>query len=206
LHTVVDSPSETLDGSKINSDHKGKVLIGGNLVTLDAMKKATEIGVKGIVVGGIRSADITAYLGYEIGVAITGEEDIPLAIITTEGFGEMNMSERTFNLLKSFEGKMAAVNGATQIRAGVLRPEIIIPYDYDGQEDDTSLDIGKGMKAGTPVRIIAPPFFGEIGTVVSLPVDLVRVETRALVRVVEIELTNGVKVVVPRANVEIIEE
>lgn len=205
LKKVVDSPSEVLTEDKINSDHVGKILIGGSLVTLDAMKKANEIGVKGIVVGGIRSADISAFLGYEIGVAITGEESISLAIIATEGFGEMDMSERTFNLLNSFDGKMAAVNGATQIRAGVLRPEIIIPYDSSEKEDSAESEFGKGMRAGTPIRIIAPPFFGEIGVVVSLPVDLVKVETGALVRVVEIELSTK-KVIVPRANVEIIEE
>jgi len=206
LLTVAASPQEVLTGDKITPAHKGKILLGGKLATLDAMKKAVEVGVKGIVVGGIRSVDITAFLGYEIGVAITGEENISLSVIATEGFGEMNMSERTFNLLKSFEGKMTAVNGATQIRAGVLRPEIIIPYECIGEEDESGLDLDKGMRPGTPIRIIAPPYFGEIGVVSSLPVELVRVETGADVRVVEIEIGDGKKVVVPRANVEIIEE
>jgi hypothetical protein len=205
LFTVVDSPQEALDGGKIKSEHRGKILIGGKLATLDAMKKAAEVGVKGLVVGGLRSVDITAFLGYEIGVAITGEENIPLSIIATEGFGEMSMSERTFNLLKSFDGKMAAINGTTQIRAGVLRPEIIIPYKSTETTDESSIDLQKGMKVGTPIRIIAPPYFGEIGVVSSLPVDLVKVDSGSLVRVVEIELGEG-KVIVPRANVEIIEE
>ena len=36
------------------------------------------------------------------------------------------MGDRTFNLLKSHDSKFVSINGATQIRAGVIRPEIVI--------------------------------------------------------------------------------
>ena len=70
-------------------------------------------------------------MGYEIGVAITGDEEVGLTLIVTEGFGRMAMSMNTFKLLKSANGKNASINGATQIRAGVLRPEIIIPQERE---------------------------------------------------------------------------
>ena len=37
------------------------------------------------------------------------------------------MAEQTFALLKAREGMKTSINGATQIRAGVVRPEILIP-------------------------------------------------------------------------------
>ncbi len=203
---VAKSPDEILKPEAITPEHKGKILIGGSLATLEVLKKATEVGAKGVVVGGIRSVDITQYLGYEIGVAITGEENIPLSVIATEGFGEMSMSDKTFKLLSRFAGEKAAINGATQIRAGVLRPEIIIPLQKKSARKTEESEVAKmGMRPGTPIRIIAEPYFGEIGIVSRLPVDLLKVETGALVRVVEIKLGNE-NVVVPRANVEIIEE
>ena len=58
----------------------------------------------------------------------------------------------------------------------------------------------------TPVRIIADPYFGKIGTVSNLPVQLQVVETGSQVRVVDVQLDGGEEVTVPRANVEIIEE
>jgi len=207
LHMVAESPDETLTEDKINPEHKGMILVGGNLATYGALIKAIEYGVKGIIVGGIKGRDISKLLGYEIGVAITGEEDIDLSLIVTEGFGEMDMSHRTFNLLKDFEGKQAAINGTTQIRAGVLRPEVIIPYEQ--QESGSFTDepeLSGGMKPGTPVRIIADPYFGKIGTVTNLPVQLQIVETGSQVRVVDVQLDGGEDVTVPRANVEIIEE
>jgi hypothetical protein len=39
------------------------------------------------------------------------------------------MAQRTFELLKSLTGKKTSINGATQIRAGVMRPELIVPVD-----------------------------------------------------------------------------
>jgi len=214
LKSVVDSPNEILTDRLITSEHKGKIIVGGSFITLEAMKKAIENEVTGIVVGGINASDLASFLGYRIGVAITGEEEIGTTLIVTEGFGKMRMSHRTFEYLRSSEGQEVAINGATQIRAGVLRPEVIIPHPPArakphpniGAETSEVNELEKGMRSGTTVRVIREPYFGRLGTVVSLPVELQQAETESLVRVVEVELEEGRRVMVPRANVEIIEE
>lgn len=205
IKMVVKSPDEELTASLINPEDKGAVIVGGSLVTMDALRKGVEIGVSGIVAGGIRHDDLTTFMGEEIGVAITGQEEVGLTVIITEGFGKMRMPQRTFDLLNSFEGYNASVNGATQIRAGVLRPEIIIPHEK-AAEQASEEELALGMVPGTPVRIIRKPYFGAIGNVVSLPVELQQVESESHVRVLEVELEDGAVVTVPRANVEIIEE
>jgi hypothetical protein len=205
IHMAVESSDQVLDTDMIKPEHKGLVLIGGSLVTLDAVKKAVEVGVSAIVSGGIKHQDLTTFIGEEIGVAITGQEEVGITLIITEGFGKMTMSQRTFDLLKDFEGYRACVNGATQIRAGVLRPEIIIPHEADGKEGGEE-SLASGMVPGTPIRIIRQPYFGAIGKVHSLPVELQQLESESMVRVVNIELEDGRVVTVPRANVEIIEE
>lgn len=207
LKVVVSNPNEVLTEKEINEDCKGRILIGGSLVTIEALKKAREMGAKGIVVGGIEDETIKNFLGYDIGVAITGQENCNLTLIITEGFGRMRMAERTFSLLSSLEGKIASMNGATQIRAGVIRPEVIV-VKKDGFNKDTDKDAFKysqGLEIGTPVRIIREPYFGMIGKVVSLPVELQNIETESYVRVLEVELEDKRRVIIPRANVEIIE-
>jgi hypothetical protein len=181
--------------------------VGGSLVDSPTLKKAIELGVKGVIVGGIRDAELSSFLGYNIGVAITGEERMGITLILTEGFGKMSMASKTFSFLKKFEGRLACINGATQIRAGVIRPEIIIPLEelIVGLRDDDELLL-EGLTSGLPVRIIGPPYFGAIGHVTDLPVELQTVETESKVRVLEVELEDGSKVLVPRANVELIEE
>jgi len=129
-----------------------------------------------------------------------------LTLIVTEGFGQMSMSKRTFDLLNQFEGYMASINGTTQIRAGVMRPEIIIPHEIPFEKLSLEDELSMGMKPGTPVRIIREPYFGAIGKVVSLPIELQKVDTESSVRVVEVETEDGRHAMVPRANVEIIEE
>ena len=201
----VDSPDEKLMADHITLEDKGKVLIGGSLVALEAINKAVKVGVSCIVTGGIRHDDLTTLIGEEIGVAITGHEEVGLTLIITEGFGQMKMSQRIFDLLKSFVGYTASVNGTTQIRAGVMRPEIIIPHEesFEQASDDK---LAAGMIPGTPVRIIRKPYFGAIGKVLSLPVELQYVDSGSYVRILEVELDDGMIVTIPRANVEIIEE
>ena len=205
LKIVAKSPQDELTVNWISEEDKGHILIGGSLITYDAFQKAVEVGVAGLVAGGMNYTDVTKILGEAIGVAITGEEEIGTTLIITEGFGKMEMSRRTFELLKSFEGSVASINGATQIRAGVMRPEIIIPREESAKETMTD-ELSVGMQAGTPVRLIRQPFFGSIGAVVSLPVELQKVESGSKVRVMVVRLDDGREVIVPRANVEIIEE
>ncbi len=204
IKVVVSGNDQTLDADLITEEHNDKVLISGNMVTLAALKKAVEVGVAAIVSGGVRHDDLTTFTGEEIGVAITGQEEVGLTLIITEGFGRMNMSLRTFDLLKEFDGYRTSVNGTTQIRAGVLRPEIIIPHDIAVEDEGDG--ISQGMVYGTPIRIIRQPYFGAIGVVHSLPVELQRLESESAVRVIRIELDGGEVVTVPRANVGIIEE
>jgi hypothetical protein len=204
IRVAIGTPEDVLTAETISPDDKGKILIGGSLVTYDAIEKALQVGAIGVVAGGIEGNCLSKFIGYEMGVAITGEEEVGLTLIITEGFGKMRMSSRTFSLLKEFDGHEAAINGTTQIRAGVLRPEIIIPHKLVLSKSEEELS--RGMVHGTPVRIIGDPYFGKIGTVSSLPVQLKKVETGSDVRVVDVKLEDGEIVTVPRANVEIIEE
>lgn len=203
IRIAVSSPAELLQPEAIQASDAGKILVGGKGVSLEAIQKASQVGASGIIAGGIKDVDLTKFLGYDIGVAITGQEPINLTLMVTEGFGTLNMAERTFNLLKSIEGRRASMNGATQIRAGVIRPEIIAPMESAGGAPPAASG-GNELGQGTPIRIIREPYFGRLGTVTELPAQLVEVESGTEVRVLKAKLDSGEEVCVPRANVEII--
>jgi hypothetical protein len=204
IEVIAKSQDDVLEADMITAQHMGKILVGGSIVTKDALIKGAAVGVKGIVVGGIEDEDLIEFVGEEIGVAITGQEDLGLTLIITEGFGQMKMSTKSFDLLNKFDGFEACITGATQIRAGVMRPEIIIPLDVT--EEITEEELRGGMQVNTPVRIIREPFFGEIGECVSFPIELEKMQSESSVRVLNVKLVDGRTVTVPRANVEIIEE
>ncbi len=207
LLCVAERPTDTLTETDITPETAGKIIVGGANITGAALKKAAESGVVGIIVGGIIDTDLVEFLGYDIGVAITGHEDIPLTLILTEGFGNIAMAARTFRLFSERNHRLASLSGATQIRAGVIRPEVIIADESadisekraaDGVEDNHALAIG------TQIRIIREPYFGILATVTKLPSLPVKIDSGAVVRVLEAALPDGNLAVVPRANVEII--
>ena len=201
---AVRSPDEVLDAGHIKPEHAGKIIVGGSLVTAAAVKAAAAAGVHGIVCGGLNDADLHNFLGYELGVAITGEEKLGVTVVVTEGFGQIAMATATYDLLGRRVGLKASINGATQIRAGVIRPEVIIPLEETvaaGNVDDES---GNILQIGTEVRTIREPYFGRIGKCVGLPVELVKLKSETKVRVLEVEFANGERAIVPRANVELI--
>jgi hypothetical protein len=191
---------QVLEPAHLTAAHRGKVVIGGARASLAALRRAVELEVAAIVCGGFAYQDVRELLGYDVGVAVTGNEDLATTLIVTEGFGDIAMARATFELLQSLEGKLASVNGATQIRAGVIRPEIVVPGSFGGSEPNAV----HGLEVGAPVRVIRAPHFGKIGTVIGLPVELAVMPTETKARVVEIEL-GGERLILPRANVEVIE-
>ena len=197
---------EVLNPDLLLPEHAGKIVVGGAYITLAGLKRAVEVGVAGVVTGGFDYDDIKELLGYEVGVAITGGEELGLTLIVTEGFGHIDMAPATYKLLQDKEGRRASINGATQIRAGVIRPEVVITHDdQDAPAEKFIAPEPVGISVGDTVRGIRAPWFGKIGTVKSLPVDLVAMESETKVRVLEVEFGDASCAILPRANVESIE-
>jgi hypothetical protein len=182
--------------------------VGGSYVGIGAIRRGVEVGAAGIISAGMSDADLKELLGYDLGVAITGHEKIGLTLVVTEGFGRINMAQRTFDLLKEREGLRASISGATQIRAGVIRPEIIIPLPAEliTGEMEIAVRAEDGVRRGDPIRIIREPNFGKLGHVKRLIPELMVMESETKVRVMEVTLQDGTDFVVARANVEIIED
>ncbi len=207
LVMAVSKPEDVLTADRILPAYKDKIIVGGAFIQHDAIDRAKKVGVRGVIVGGFDDEDLKKLLGYDLGVAITGSEEIGITIVITEGFGKIQMAQRTFDLLKSRAGSKTSINGATQIRAGVVRPEVIIPLDKSGRAGNEELDkpMGRGMEIGDLVRIIRVPHFGKIGKIKSLPFAPQKIETEATVRILEVEFPDGSTAIVPRTNIEMIE-
>jgi len=199
------SQRDPLTAEYIVPDMKDCVIVGGARMTAEAIRRASEVGAAGVIAGGIDDHDLKEYLGYDLGVAITGSEQFGLTLIITEGFGDIAMAERTFELLKSREGSEASINGATQIRAGVMRPVVIVPVDETVAPVTAAKHVSGMLDVGRPVRVIRDPYFGLIGKVHRLPSQPQVLESGSKARVLEVSLDSGKAITIPRANVELIE-
>jgi hypothetical protein len=70
--------------------------------------------VAGLITGGLNLEDM---IGAEPG----------FTIVVTEGFGKTEMSPEFYRALEAHDGRLALVDGTTQLRVGVKRPRIILP-------------------------------------------------------------------------------
>jgi len=207
LAVAVEGPTQMLDAEHIKPEYQGKIIVGGRLFTARAFERAKQVGVKGVIVGGFHDKNLKDILGYDLGVAITGAETLGLTLVMTEGFGEIAMAEKTFTLLKKCEGRRASISGATQIRAGVIRPEVIVPnLENMARMAGDKAQENIGTLVGDPVRCIREPYFGRLGRVKQMIPELQIVESETKVRVLEVAFDDGTTAVVPRANIEMIEE
>ncbi|MFQ6616657.1 MAG: hypothetical protein ACE5HZ_07840 [Fidelibacterota bacterium] len=195
-----------VDEDVITDAMMGKIVVGGAFLTLGGFEKAQELGVRGIVTGGFDYSALKEVLGYTLGVAITGSEDLVTTLVVTEGYGKIPLARRTFDLLKDHDRKEASINGATQIRAGVIRPEVIIPLQKGELKGGyREIDTSTGIEVGSLVRVIRAPYFGALGEVVELPPKLQTLESEAEVRVARVKLDGDSVQTLPRANLELVE-
>ena len=204
IKVLVKNREEELSSELINETHQGKIIVGGSFISINTFKKAMSLKVAGVVVGGFNYYDLEEILGYTLGVAITGSEEIETSLIVTEGYGNIKMSKRTFDLLSDYNKKFASINGATQIRAGVIRPEIVIPLKEKNLKRDPLSSTSQGIQKGSLVRVIRAPHFGSMGKVVELPPELQKMESETMVRVAIIKIDNE-KLIIPRSNLEMVE-
>ncbi len=205
LKVVAVSPDQILQPDDLDDDCEGKIVVVGSLLTNPLIRRALDLKVMGVIAAGIDDKDLKEFLGYDLGVAITGNEKLGISFVITEGFGKIDMAAKTFELLASNDGMKASINGATQIRAGVIRPEIIIPWEVEEYQEEKRDHEEGALVEGGSVRIIREPHFGSLAKVVSLPVELMPLESESKARVLEVELDSGERFMLPRANVELIE-
>ena len=205
LKMLAQAPDGVVQPAALDSTCQNCIIVVGSLVTAELVEAARSYGVAAIVAGGMAAQDLRRVLGYEIGVAVTGAERIGLTIVLTEGFGSIPMARRTFDLLDEHERMDASVSGATQIRAGVVRPEVIVPLRGAQRAEAVPERQPDGLREGDQVRIIRQPWLGVMGEVTELIPDLVKIETEAYVRALRVRAWGDEILTVPRANVEVIQ-
>jgi hypothetical protein len=201
LRVVVDSPSQIARVDVLTPHDKDRILVCGSSLQTGFLEKAKNVGARGIVVAGMSDEELSSFVGFGPGM-ITGNERVGLTLIMTEGFGGLPMLDTTFDILKRFQGKVAYINGSTQMRAGVLRPEVIIPRDDLTIEDcrrtpSNSKELGIGRR----VRILGGQYFGRVGLVSSSP-TVTRLETGSETQTFKVELEGLGSKLIPRSNVE----
>lgn len=200
LHFLPLSRSEVVEQSHLESikeNLSGAIIAGGMTFSKEAFDYAVDSNVKAIVTGSFRSNFVSESLG---GLDAPSDSDMPVVLIT-EGFGELALSENAYAFLSWANGRMASISGRTQVRAGAIRPELII-HEADHSEVQIKEEMTMEPSIGSMVRVVRGDDFGMVGTVSEIPDELHTLESGVKARTLKVRLKNGSESYVALANLE----
>lgn len=215
LRVAVTSAGDELLPEMIDERSALAILLGGGPVSAAALERAISYRVRGLVVGSIPVEELEAFLGYR-GDADWERDgwgfppgtvgcDFPLTLVVTEGLGRRPMSSRAFELLASYDGREALIEGRTCLHGtGMYRPQVVVPLPRADLAEIPPEEAAEHLAVGTEVRLLGEDFLGQIGMVVAFPRGLRAMPCGARYRVAEVRLETGSVVTVPLENLEVL--
>ena len=193
LRQMSNDRTDVLSENDLDASCHGEILIGGAGLEPGVLDLARELQVRGFVLGSL------------LPEIISEASESPIPIIVTEGIGAIPMSEPLFRLLTTHHGREASINGKSQSRWDIVRPEVFIPLPADTIPTDAQAGTILPLTVGGQVRLLRAPHLGEVGTVVSLPEYPRRISTGARLRGAEVIVgPTETPIFVPLMNMEII--
>lgn len=191
LRLLTDAREKALRGRLIDVSSRGTIIIAGVLGDAEALDHAVEMQVRGIIVGGLAPE------------LLEKAASAPFPIVATEGIGTMPMSPRKFQLLSTYNGREAILDGQFECDRTALRPEIIVPLPAEPGTGPLEFP-DAALKAGDVVRIVRSPYAGLMGTVTDiLPAG--RIATGGRFPVAKVAIPGEEKpLLVPVFNLEVI--
>jgi hypothetical protein len=190
LRMVGTEPGGIMTPASVDIGLRGSILVAGSCDQAAPLHQATELSVRGLILGGLSSSLIP----------LARRMDYP--IIVLEGFGNIAINSAAYQLLSTNQGKEASLDAKPSRPYEGHRPEIIIPLP-SSQRYDLSEEIVP-LSPGVRVRVLRKPHMGAVGVVSELLTRAERYPSGNLARSARLDLEGTGSVVVPLANLEVL--
>ncbi|MEL7233378.1 MAG: hypothetical protein AAGK74_02700, partial [Chloroflexota bacterium] len=186
---------EFIQGDSINLEWRGAIVLSRRPLTEIGMGIMEEQDIAGVIAPGMDSTLIGAAM------------QMDRAIMLTEGFGESRISLSVLNFItetieenRNIRGTLDAV---TPDPLEARRPELIMNIAVrEGNEPPPPRTIDR-LRNNMRVKVTTPPYTGQVGTIVDLPLTPTRIEGGIRTYVATVQLTSGERLNVPIANLEV---
>jgi len=189
LAVLADNPAKELTREQLKPELHGAVILSGFCTSSSVLKAAAETQIQGLILGGLTSDLLPATRGL----------DFPVLIM--DGFGKLSLNSVAYRLLKTHEGREVSLNGSPRDPATGDRPELVIPLPASG-ETAPETDF---FKPGQTVRIHSSPYTGQIGKVNQVISGMSQLPNGLRVPAAKILLETNESILVPLANMDVIE-
>jgi hypothetical protein len=155
---VFPNPSEILEMQyleKFSKNVAGKIIYIGSFASMEVLKRASELGVGGILAGGVDRD----------GYTFATERNLFLGIFS--GFGQMPTPNFVYAILKEISNRYVFLEG----HVNLLR--VPVPPDFHTVDVSTKSPLFIDLKPDMRIQIFEQPYFGWIGRVESIQGDIV---------------------------------
>lgn len=191
MRMIGEGSGSRLQTGQLDINLRGAVLVAGTCDHPAPLHQATELSVRGVILGSISSELIPV------------ARRLPYPLVILEGFGRLAINEPAYNLLSSNVGREAAIDARPSSPYGNRKPEVIIPLPATKETDLPDEVIL--LESGVRVRILRSPHQSQVGVVQEILDQAVVYPSgvRAWSAVVALEAEGSVTV--PLANLEVLQ-
>jgi hypothetical protein len=213
LRLLVTDATEVITADYINVRSAYSVIIGGAGITAEALRRAVDEQVRGVVVGSIDERELRDFLqspGRALWQTGHGGWQFPqprqvpdpgLTLLVTEGFGSQPMSQALFDVLSARDRQEALIEGATTLRQTQQRPRLIVPT----ARGSGTMELPRPQIApGIHVRLLNAAYLGQVAVVRSVSSVAIRIESGVRTPAVEVSVEGAEPFWVPRTAVEVL--
>ncbi|TET84068.1 MAG: hypothetical protein E3J37_04280 [Anaerolineales bacterium] len=191
MRIVGDGPVDRLKTDQLDVNLRGAVLVAGICDHPAPLHQATELSVRGVILGGLASDLIPV------------AQRLPYPVVVIEGFGERPINPPAFSLLSTNVGREVALDAQPASPYQIQRPEVIIPLP--ATRDVGFPDEVVPLKSGVRVRVLRAPYHGEVGIVQKVLAHAAPYPSGIRAMSATVELGAGSIATVPIANLEVLQ-
>lgn len=202
--------SETLVSSRqISGDLEKHIVVGGGFVFKDALEKAINANIQGIVSGGINAGDFRKLNGGHLLGPASKWADSGLTLLLTEGFGSVPIGADIFAVLKEHQDQFAILDGHQALLILPTADQNSMIYIRSSKlpvaadlEERNKLQEARLIR-GQILRLIAGPYLGYQGSLEEIDQSPTLLPSGIRTFLITVNIASR-KIRLPYTNVEVI--